>query len=59
MLRQHRPWCEACGSQNDLTVDHIVPRSLGGTDDIGNLRVLCRNCHNRIGVTSRTPGYLG
>ncbi len=34
-----------CGSRYQVEVDHIVPRALGGTDDLENLRCLCR-VHN-------------
>ena len=37
--------CALCGSIENLTVDHIRPRSGGGTDEISNLRVLCRKCN--------------
>ena len=30
-----------------LIVDHIIPRSNGGTDDDANLRSLCPSCDNR------------
>lgn len=30
-----------------LDVDHIVKRSKGGTDELDNLRVLCRRHHNK------------
>ncbi|MBO5856731.1 MAG: HNH endonuclease [Clostridia bacterium] len=29
-----------------INIDHIVPRSLGGTDDLDNLQTLCVECHN-------------
>jgi 5-methylcytosine-specific restriction protein A len=36
---------------DDLTVDHVKPKSKGGTDELENLQVLCRPCnsakHNR------------
>jgi 5-methylcytosine-specific restriction enzyme A len=28
-------------------VDHIVPRSAGGTDEWSNLQALCARCHSR------------
>ncbi|MHB8652439.1 MAG: HNH endonuclease [Terriglobia bacterium] len=36
---------EGCGEHQSLTVDHLVPLSRGGTDDLSNLRFLCR-AHN-------------
>src|SRR5712664_2339529 len=32
---------------HDLTVDHIMPKSAGGTNDRTNLMVLCRGCNTR------------
>jgi len=59
-IRAARPWCEMCGtSQARLTVDHIVPQSLGGDNSATNLRVLCLDCHNRFGATKRRPRILG
>jgi 5-methylcytosine-specific restriction endonuclease McrA len=37
----------------ELDVDHIVPRSRGGTDNIENLQTLCRNCHRRKTLVDR------
>ncbi len=34
-----------CGQTIDLTVDHIVPLSRGGSDELSNLQFLCRS-HN-------------
>lgn len=33
-----------------LEIHHIVPTEKGGTDDEGNLIVLCRNCHATVGT---------
>jgi 5-methylcytosine-specific restriction endonuclease McrA len=38
--------CVRCGSTKDLTIDHIFPRSLGGTHALANLRTLCRACNS-------------
>ena len=27
-------------------VDHITPVSMGGSDDMGNLQLLCKECHH-------------
>lgn len=40
--------CAYCGSQGDnLEVDHIVPVSRGGSNDIRNLTLACRPCNMR------------
>jgi len=36
-----------CGSTYQLQIDHIFPKALGGSDDIHNLRILCRT-HNNL-----------
>ncbi|MEX0925778.1 MAG: tyrosine-type recombinase/integrase [Dehalococcoidia bacterium] len=41
--------CQACGSTENLTVDHILPRSRGGTNHAANLRTLCASCNGRKG----------
>lgn len=41
--------CRECGTRGDLTLDHIVPKSKGGTNDPDNLRTLCVRCNNRKG----------
>lgn len=32
------------------TADHIQPRSLGGSDELDNLRPACRTCNSRRGT---------
>ena len=48
--------CVLCGSESDLTVDHIVARSKGGElYDDDNLRTLCRPCNSRKGAKDTNP----
>ncbi|WP_442864496.1 HNH endonuclease [Blastococcus sp. VKM Ac-2987] len=46
------PWHRGkrtCGATTDLTADHVVPLSQGGTNE-GPRRVLCRRCNSRRGA---------
>lgn len=42
--------CAQCGAVEDLTIDHIYPKSLGGADTEDNLQTLCRSCNCRKGA---------
>lgn len=46
--------CAICKSPGDLTIDHIVPLSAGGQDELDNLRFLCRVCNSRKGNRHET-----
>ena len=39
------PTCTICRQAPAVEVDHIIPRSQGGTDDESNLRATCRLCN--------------
>jgi hypothetical protein len=39
--------CAECDATEKLSIDHIVPRSLGGDSSDKNLRVLCKSCNSK------------
>lgn len=41
--------CAYCESEKDLTIDHIIPRSKGGTDFINNVVSCCNSCNSNKG----------
>lgn len=52
-LRRASPFCEWCGTNDDLTTDHIIPVTENPALVYApqNLRVLCRPCNSRRGTT--------
>jgi len=54
--------CQRCGTEDNLSVDHIVPRKLGGDDSLSNLEVLCASCNSSKGgrffESHKTPPTL-
>lgn len=49
-FQEHRPG-RAGGPWVGLTVDHVVPSSLGGPDALSNLQLLCKPCNGAKGAT--------
>jgi 5-methylcytosine-specific restriction endonuclease McrA len=53
------PWCEQImeiptraerrGSYRARTIEHTVPKSQGGTDNLDNLVLACRGCNRKRG----------
>jgi len=41
--------CVECGTTEDLSIDHVVPKSLGGLDAESNLRTMCLPCNRKKG----------
>ncbi|MEX1248110.1 MAG: HNH endonuclease [Anaerolineales bacterium] len=42
--------CQYCGTRTDeLTLDHVIPRRLGGQHSWENLVTACRSCNHRKG----------
>lgn len=56
VLRRDNHTCRYCGARApevEITVDHVVPVSLGGTDEPSNLVAACGDCNG--GKTSSSP----
>ncbi|HLJ29205.1 MAG TPA: HNH endonuclease [Candidatus Angelobacter sp.] len=52
ILLRDRNTCQYCGvvmSSNDLTLDHVVPRSRGGSSTWENLVACCHSCNRKKG----------
>ena len=50
-------FCGTCGAMDDLTYDHVVPRSQGGKTAWDNIVSSCSECNSRKG--GRTPAQAG
>jgi 5-methylcytosine-specific restriction endonuclease McrA len=48
--------CQYCGDRAD-SIDHVVPRSRGGSDEWDNLVAACRTCNST--KRNRTPAEAG
>lgn len=56
LFRDHG-MCRRCLATQNLEVDHVVPKSMGGGDNLENLQILCTTCHRQ--KTSRESGGGG
>ncbi|SEJ40557.1 5-methylcytosine-specific restriction endonuclease McrA [Deinococcus reticulitermitis] len=53
VLRRDHFVCQYCGGHDELTLDHVLPRSRGGRHAWDNVVTACRGCNQRKG--NRTP----
>ena len=44
--------CQYCGTKENLTIDHVIPRSKGGKDTWDNLVACCTSCNVKKGSKS-------
>ena len=47
LCEQYDNRCLCCGKVKKLTVDHIVPLSKGGSNDISNVQPVCGPCNSK------------
>lgn len=50
--------CAYCGSEHELTLDHIVPRSHGGSNHINNVLCACKSCNGNKAHTEWIIWFL-
>lgn len=61
VLRRDNHTCRYCGASAPdvkLTVDHVLPVSLGGSDHPANLVAACKDCNAGKGSTSPTDSLV-
>jgi 5-methylcytosine-specific restriction endonuclease McrA len=58
VLIRDRHTCQYCGTKDDITVDHVVPRSRGGKSSFLNCVASCKEC-NIHKKQNRTPEEAG
>lgn len=46
-LIRYNKKCVICGADDNLTIDHVIPRSAGGHNGYSNLAILCEPCNNK------------
>lgn len=57
IFRRDNSRCLYCGTREELTLDHVLPRARGGKDTWENLATACRRCNNKKG--DLTPDEAG
>ncbi len=60
IYKRDRHTCQYCGAQppmDELTIDHVIPRSHGGTSTWENCVLACLDCNKR--KADRTPAQAG
>jgi 5-methylcytosine-specific restriction endonuclease McrA len=55
--------CQQCGTtEGPMHIDHVIPKRLGGSDEMWNLKQMCQKCNlskgGRFFEADRTPPTL-
>ncbi|WGV25254.1 HNH endonuclease [Halotia branconii] len=51
-------WCGEYVPLNQLTIEHLLPKSLGGSNSFENLRPACLYCNRSRGNSLYPPGWI-
>jgi 5-methylcytosine-specific restriction endonuclease McrA len=58
IIKRDKHTCQYCGKNHQpMTIDHVIPKSLGGGESWENLVCACIRCNGKKG--SRTPDQAG
>lgn len=57
VFKRDKNTCVYCGSKENLTVDHVLPKSRGGKSTWDNLVTACNRCNNK--KDNKTPEEIG
>lgn len=50
--------CFDCGYTKNLHREHLTPVGLGGIDELDNLQILCKLCHDKKTKLEKDPKQL-
>ena len=61
VLTRQKGICFGCASalqKDKITIQHMLAKSLGGTNETSNLLAMCQKCHGHSLKSLRLPNYL-
>jgi 5-methylcytosine-specific restriction endonuclease McrA len=61
LLKIQKHKCEYCGNKmnkKNITKEHLIPKSKGGTNHIGNICLVCNACNQKAGNDMNDPRRL-
>lgn len=47
ILERYGEKCQKCNSEDNLSIDHIIPLALGGNNSVENIQILCKSCNSK------------